>query len=380
MFWNKPKSFLGVDLGAGGVKMVQLRLEKNRPVLFTYGYTSSAQDVHRLFARPEKTVDDLRGAGQGERVEQAIENPMTSEAQVDKYAGVIKAVCKTAKTQGNKAVVSLPVSAVFHAVVTLPVVKKEELLPMVQAEAKKLLPRPVEEMALDWQTLSVDSAAKTQKILINAVPRELVSFYTRVFQKSGLILDSLEPESTALARALVGRDQSVCMIIDMGAERTNFFIIDQGAPITHHSIESGGNKMTAILRNALGVEDAVAEKIKFDLSEFCLMPENKIFTADKLLSLFAPVIDPIVKEIGYSFDLYLRQTGNENKRPEKIILTGGAALLPYLAEHLANQFKIKCYIGDPWARVVYQDGLRPVLRAVAPRMAVAIGLALRNAV
>ena len=93
-----------------------------------------------------------------------------------------------------------------------------------------------------------------------------------------------------------------------------------------------------------------------------------------------PVVDPIIKEIEVSFELYLRQTGNEGKRPEKIILTGGMGSLPFLAKHIQEKFKIKCYVGDAWARVVYQDGLKPVLREIGPRLSVAIGLALRNVV
>jgi hypothetical protein len=39
MFFSKPKSFLGIDFGAGGVKLVELKQEKNRPVLFTWDIT-----------------------------------------------------------------------------------------------------------------------------------------------------------------------------------------------------------------------------------------------------------------------------------------------------------------------------------------------------
>jgi sugar (pentulose or hexulose) kinase len=35
MFGFKPKSYLGIDLGAGGVKIVELQEQKKRAVLFT---------------------------------------------------------------------------------------------------------------------------------------------------------------------------------------------------------------------------------------------------------------------------------------------------------------------------------------------------------
>ena len=92
------------------------------------------------------------------------------------------------------------------------------------------------------------------------------------------------------------------------------------------------------------------------------------------------MIDPIMKEIEYSFDLYLKQTGNEGKHPEKVVLTGGGSMMPFLADYITEKFNLKSYIGDPWGRVVYQESLKPALNKIGPRMSVALGLALRNLV
>jgi len=389
MFWNKPKSCLGVDIGSGGIKLVELRLEKNRPVLFTYGLTSNKQDVHKLLMNEEKNIAGLLPDStsfshktSGEQGKAAQGKPGTpdqpSDAQIEKYANIIKTICKAARVISKTAVVSLPVSSVFHAVVTLPIVKKEELDHIVKAEVKKLLPMPLEEMALDYQVIKGQPEDKSQRVLVNAVPHKLIEFYSKVFQRAGLSLDALEPESTALARALIGRDQAVSMIIDIGSERTSFFIIDQGMPITHQSIESGGDKIDRILQNILGVEHNLVEQMKYDLFDYISATSNNILSEQKWLDILMPVIDPILKEIEVSLELYLRQTGNEGKRPEKIILTGGMGLMPFLAKYIQEKFKIKCYVGDSWARVVYQEGLKPVLRQIGPRMSNAIGLALRN--
>jgi len=365
--------------------MVELREEKKRPVLWTYGLTADLQDIHKIASvASEKTVDDLlRKQEGGEAMEKKTSGAgfvaVVDEAKAQKYADTIRAVRKNAKTVSTIATVSLPVSSVFHAVVVLPIVNKNELDTILKAEAKKLLPRPIEEMALDYHILPSSLESKTQKVIINAVPRELVSFYSRVFQLAGLSLDALEPESAALARALIGRDTSLSMLIDMGAERTSFFIIDQSVPITHRSIESGGNKINSIIQNILDIDWKWGEQVKYDLMEY-YSSFGSAADPNKFLDIFMPVIDPIIKEIEYSFDIYLKQTGNEGKRPEKIILTGGAAIMPFLPQYISERFKIKCYVGDPWGRVVYQEGLRPVLRKIGPRMSVAIGLALRNMV
>ena len=387
MFWNKPKSYLGVDIGSGGVKLVELRLEKNRPVLFSYGLTSNKQDVHKLLANEDKSIANLLSPNSGaaltagEKTNLKTEADATSQlagAQIEKYANIIKTICRTSRITAKTAVVSLPVSSVFHAGVALPVVKKEELDHLVKAEVKKLLPMALEEMALDYQALKGLPEDKSQRVLVNAVPHKLIEFYSKVFQRAGLSLEALEPESTALARALIGHDSAVSIIIDIGSERTNFFIVDQGMPITHQSIESGGDKIDKILQNILGIERDLVEQVKHDLFDFLSATSNNILSEQKWLDILMPVVDPILKEIEVSLELYLRQTGNEGKRPEKIILTGGMGLMPFLAKYIQEKFKIKCYVGDSWARIVYQEGLKPVLRQIAPRMSVAIGLAMRN--
>ncbi len=378
LFFSKPKSYIGIDLGAGGVKLVELRKEKNRPVLFTYGLTSEPQDIHHLVVQKDKTAQELTVKNSDAKAQAA---PNIEDARVEKYIQMVKAVCHSAKTVSKLAVSSLPVSSVFQAVVTMPKVEKSEVDHILKAEVKKLLPRPLEEMALDYQPLPMPKEANVSKFLIHAVPREIVVFYSKVCRGAGLTLDSLEPESTALARALVGKDNGVNMIIDIGAERTNFFMVDSGVPVTHHSIESGGQKIDRILKNILGVDDNLVEKIKFDLFGRLNRGQNASgWDKNKFLEIFMPVLDPIIKEIEFSFDVYFHQSGNEGKRPEKIILTGGGGFLPFLPEFIADKFKLKCYVGDPWGRVLYQDGLKGLLGQIGPRMSVAIGLALRNIV
>ncbi len=382
MQFFKPKSYLGIDFGAGGLKIVELKKEKNRPVLFTYGFASLGHDVHHLLEKPDLTPVDLLKKSQPAAAAAAKTEAVTiDQKKIDEYAGVIRSVCQAARTVSKQAVVSLPVSAVFHTVVNLPILKKEEFDHAIKAEIRKLLPYPLEDTVLDYEQMPDVAGAKVHKVIVNAVPRPLVAFYTKVFAAAGLKLEALEPESVALARALVGRDQALTLLVDIGAERTNFFIVDQGRAMTQHSIELGGQRINALLSTALGVEPRAIEQFKHDLFATLLQnqsSETGPVRREKFLKLFAPLIDPIVKEIQYSLDLYLRQSGNENLRPEKIILTGGGAMFPYLPELLAEFFKLKCYIGDPWGRVVYQEGLKNVLHEFGPRVAVAIGLSLRS--
>jgi len=301
------------------------------------------------------------------------------EEKITKYGAILRAIKEQAKVTAKSAAVSLPSSAVFHAIVTLPMVDKSQFDKVLQAEVKKLLPLPLEKLSLDYQFLGKDKQQKEQRILINAVEKSRVEFYVKIFHAAGLTLEALEPESTALTRALIGKDMATSMIVDIGAKNTNFFIVDQSVPMTHNTIESGGDKINKILANRLGVNLDLIDQVKRDL--FNSVRANKsLISKDKIFDMISPVLDPVMKEIEYSLELYSRQHGNEGKTPEKIILTGGGSIIPFLPDYIEAYFNKKCFLGDPWARIVYQEKLRPVLNKIGPRMSVAVGLALRNMV
>ncbi len=374
--FSHHESYLGVDIGANGIKLVELRKTKGRPQLWTYGMVDEPLDIH-LPEMKEKNVEELVQEDNGldsQKNKNKKNDFLTdlNDPRVEKYAKLLKTLAKKARITTTKTTASLPVSYVFHAVLNLPKVEEKEIDHIVRAEVRKMLPRPIEEMQVVHQVIpepDPDKKKKYLRILVTAAPRELVAFYTAIFQKAGLQLQELETEAFALERSLVGHDTATIMVVDIGAERTNFFIVDQGLPLTHRSINVGGNSFDKILKQVLGVNSNEVEQIKKDYSN---LPQGVG------LDLFMSAVDPIEKEIGYGFELFLHQTGNENKRPEKIILTGGSAVLPFIADYIRSKFNVKVFVGDPWARTVYQEGLKKLLDGVGPRLSVAIGLAMRN--
>lgn len=376
--FHKDDNHLGVDIGAHGIKLVELRSTKGRPQLWTYGTIDEKLNIH-VDQHHEKTPDELR-----DKPGQMLKKPGDAEEVVPKkrdngriehYGALLRELVKQTKVTAKRATASLPVSYVFHTVLTLPHVPAKEVGHHVKAKVAKMLPRPIDEMQVVHQVIPSGEKEEAQKyirVLVTAAPKDLILFYTGIFQQAGIELEELETEAFALERSLVGRDTATVMVVDIGAERTNFFIMDQGLPMTHRSIQLGGKTFDRILQQHLGVDEKVVGQLKYDMMHMQL--------ADIPQELFAASIDPMIKEIQYGFDLFLHQTGNEQKRPEKIILTGGSAVFPPIAAQLANAFSMKVFVGDPWARVVYQQGLKHVLDTLGPRMAVSIGLALRNIV
>ncbi len=351
---KKPEGFLGIDIGANGLKVVELMNEKGRAKLLTYGY--SERKTGDAAVSP---FEDTRGTGE-----------------------VLAEVCKRAGVKSGQAMAALPMSSVFSTIIAVPRKKDEkELKPLIDAQVSKLTPLPLAEM-VTYSTFIDDLKAPPKpgatngndyvRVLVTGASKSLVQKYVDIFRYAKLSLQALDTEAFALIRALVGKDKSAIMVVDMGSTRTSITIAEKGIPFLSRSINVGGTAVTQRIMQQMKVSEAEAERVKTDLES---LPGAE---AGALPAVLAPVMQPILNEIRYALSLYGRMELTESKRVEKIILTGGSAHLPSLPEFLSSQLNMNCYRGDPWARVAYPEDLRPVLDEIGPRMSVAIGLAMRD--
>ena len=370
LFRRKQKGYLGIDFGAGGIKVIQLKPAGGRGGLFTYGF--SEQSVE------ETGVEYLD--------------------QPDKAGELLKAICTKAKTTTVNAVAALPIPAVFSAVLSIGAVPKKEILQAVQWEAKKLIPLPLEDVVLDYKELSTtpspmpigrqaslnkegkkgeeekeEKKEKSMQILLTAAPKGIIDKYVAIAKQAGLTLVSLETEAFALIRSLIGSDPTPSVIVDIGAVRSNILIIDQGIPMLTRSIEVGGKNCTQAIAKSLGMDAIQAESMKRDLGSGTLSRES----SQSVLPMLQEILQPLVNELKYSLNVY--RTRNNNARPvERIIISGGGSGIPGLVEFFTQEFNLRSFVGNPWEKVNFHPDLNPLLQTFGSRFAVAIGLALRN--
>jgi type IV pilus assembly protein PilM len=356
---GKSKSFLGIDIGAAGIKMVEFREERNRAKLHTYAY--SERPASKIST---SLLDDPEGT-----------------------AAIIKSMQKKSKATATHAVTSLPISSVFSSVISVARLSEKEQRGAIEVQASKLISMPLEELILDTKVITPPESktkgippSKNIQVLLTAAPKQLVAKYLAVFRASGLELSSLETEAFALIRSLVGKDMSSLMIIDIGALRTSVLVISGGVPYLSRSIDVGGQRFTQATATSLGLPEDQAEAMKNDFRTMGAAVPGEMPKA------FEPLVAQIVAEVEFSLKLFAgfeNVTGSEDnpekpKTIEKIILTGGGSLLPGFDAFLSKRLNMKVFRGDPWARVLYPDEVRPLLDEIGPRFSVAVGLAMRE--
>ncbi len=337
--------FLGIDIGDSSLKMVELR-KKNRQIhLVNYAFSENVSEINFM------KVDDIN----------YLANAIT---KVRTEAGIL----------GRKVTASLPTFSVFSSIINVMSTDKKSLAAAVNEEAKKVIPLPLEEMTLDWKIVP-DAKGKIPSkgnlsIFLTGSPKKLVRKYIDIFKAAKLELASLETETFSLVRSLLGNDKSTVMIVEIGANSTDFSIVRESIPVLNRSLAVCGSTVTKVLAEKMGVPFAQAEQFKLDLS-LSLSVDNR----EELPQLIARTLEPVVTEILYMIDFFRSQNNGEI---EKIILSGGSAMLLNLADYFSKRLNLKVIVGDPWSRIHYPDELRPVLSEVGPKLAVAIGLAMRE--
>lgn len=340
LFSSQPKTLLGIDIGDSAIKMVELSARGKKIHLLNYGFSEDLSQT-KLTA-----TDDL-------------DYLATAIAKVKKDVGIL----------GNRACVSLPSFSVFSAVVNLDNVNPKTIANQVSEEAKKVIPLPLSEMVLDWKIIPGTDPTAGTKVFLTGSPKKLIKRYISVFQKAKIELASLETETFSLIRSLLGNDPATVMLIDLGANSSDICIVKESIPYLNRSLTVSGAGVNDAIAQKLNLQSDKAERMKIDLSL------NREEQTGEVPALILAAIDPIITEARYMLELFQSEG---SRKVEKIILTGGGSMLVNLAAYLENALNLRVVIGNPWFRVNTSLELQPVLNEVGPKLAVAVGLALRG--
>src|SRR6056297_520656 len=340
--FSSDKTYLGIDIGNSSIKMVELKKAGSEIALVNYAFSE------------EKKVN-VKGGGLNNSIEY--------------LSGIINKLYKEGNFKGVSAIATLPTSAVFSSVINLSNVDKNNLDSAVEWEAKKVIPTSLEDMTLDWQVIEEDKKNENLKVFLTGSPKNMIEKYINIFKKTGVNLSSLETEIFSLIRSLALEENNVSLIVEIGMSNTDISVVKKKIPVLNRSIELGGHSLTKAISESLNVGLERAEQFKYDLgissgSKNDTIPEAIINT-----------LKPLVDEINYVSNLF---ENNNDEKIENIILTGGSAFIPRLTEHISEKVGKNVVLGDPWYNVTYPEEMEGALHEVGPRLAVAIGSAMRS--
>jgi type IV pilus assembly protein PilM len=157
------------------------------------------------------------------------------------------------------------------------------------------------------------------------------------------------------------------MVIDLGAATSKAYIVQNGIIRLSHIINRGSQDITLALSRSHGMSVEQAERLK---REEGLSAANKNVKESIVLTL-----DYIFSEANRVLLNYEQQ---HHKSAQRIVLTGGGALLSGITENAKKHLERDVEIARPFASIETPAYLDDVVETAGPSFSVAAGLALRR--
>ena len=347
-------SVLGIDIGASSIKIVQLTRKGGQAVLQTYGEIALGPYAGTQIGRATK-----------------LDATKLSEA--------LKDVLKEANTSTRDSAMSIPMRSSMVSVFKMPKIAGKQLGEMIPIEARKYIPVPIAEVALDWFIIpdmekmendEIPAEKQTVEVMVVAIHNEVLSDYSNIVGATGISTSFFEIEMFPTARAVLDANYlSPVMIIDIGAGATKVYITERGIVRDSHIIGRGSQDVTLSVATALNIPIDFAEKLKRSYGK------NEPAQDKSIAEIVDLVFNPIFTSAS---EILMQFQKRHNKNVTKVIMVGGGSQLTGIAEKAQTFFGIETIPGTPFDKVQTPAFLEPVLKKTGVMFAGAIGLALRK--
>ena len=351
LFAKKEKSVLGVDIGSSSLKVVQLRKERGKAILETYG---------------ELALGPYGGGEIGQ----------ATNLSAEQITETLRDLLREAKVTTNNCGVSIPFARSLLTLVKLPYrPDPKEQKTVIELEARKYIPMPISEVQIDWfgvpranpsqPGVEEPKVGGTVEVLLVAVHNDELSMLQKVIAGAGLSASFYEIEIFSTIRAVVEERVKPIMVIDVGAASTKTYVVEHGVVALSHSIGTGSQDITRAIAISGNVSIARAEALK----------KEEGLGGDDTLGSPELVFSRIFSEVRR---VLIQYETEHKKSVTSVIFTGGGGVTKELGAYAKSTFSIDVRVADPFMKTEAPAFMRSVLEGIGPEFAVAVGLALRK--
>lgn len=347
LFSPKSKHFIGLDVSTTSVKLVEFQKQSGRLHLKTYGI----EPLEPGWVVDKNIVND-------EEVSEAI-------ARLVRQCGV-----------GSKeAATAVSGSAVITKIIDMEAnLSDTDREAQIKLDAEQYIPYPLTEVNLDFEVLGPSKVGDhLVRVLLAASRSENVDQRVSVLSVGGLTTKVMDIESHAIERAFaltldnLPNDPQIVALVDIGHKQTTLYIAKEGEFIYNREQNFGGEQLTEAIQARYGLSYSEASEGKRTYN----------LPADYNETVLMPFIENTVQQISRSLQFYY--SSSEYNNVDHLVLCGGTATLPGLAEQIQERVGCRVSVANPFEGVSVNSRIDAnALRKDAPSLMVACGLALRS--
>ena len=342
---KKSKQIVGLDIGSSSIKAVELKATKAGYELVSFGMESLAPDT-------------------------VVDGAIMDAPQV---ANAISKIFDAERIKTKNVATSVSGHSVIVKRVPLPLMTEEELYDRIPSEASQHIPFDIADVNLSYQLL--ESMDSQMDVLLVAVKKDKILNHTNVLAQAGKTPMIVDIDAFALQNCFEVNYEpdsaQTVALLNIGASVMNINIVRGGIPLFTRDVSVGGNQYTDALQKELDLGFEDAERLK----KGDTLPS---VTDEQRQQILRSVSDILTLEIQKTFDFFRATASGENI--QRIVVAGGTARVPGLVDLLREEFAMPVEELNPFRRVLINPGRHSddQIRDIAPRLVIAVGLALRS--
>lgn len=295
----------------------------------------------------------------------------------DEVADAVRRVVKKSGTRTKQVAMALPPSAVITKKIFLPAgLSDAELEVQVESEANQYIPFSLDEVSLDFCVVgpSANSSGDVE-VMIAASRREKVQDRQGLAEAAGLkpIIIDVESYAARLATSRLietlpgGGVDALVALFEVGALTTSMQVMRDGELVYERDQAFGGAQLTQLIVRQYGfsVEEAEQKKRGGELPE------------DYATAVLKPFVEEMAQEITRALQFFF--TSTPHNKVNHVMLAGGSASLPGLADAVKLHSTFECSLLNPFEGMEMGRGVRrSKIAREAPSYLTSCGLAMRR--
>jgi type IV pilus assembly protein PilM len=341
------KSIVGLDIGSSCIKAIELKRSKGEIVVSHLGVEPLASDI---------VVDSM-----------IVDSGSVSSAISKIFAEhAIKTKSVATSVSGHSVIVKK---------ISVQPMSEGELAESITTEAAQHIPFDIADVNVDFDILNPDDTGPQMDVLLVAVKKDKILNHTNVLAQAGktpvvVDIDAFGLQNCFEVNYEPDAGQTVALL-NIGASVMNINIVRGGIPLFTRDVSVGGNQYTDALQKELDLSFEDAERLKQGETLPSVTDEQK-------QQILRSVSDILTLEIQKTFDFFRATASGENI--QRILVAGGTARVPGLVDLLREEFAMPVEELNPFRKVLINPGKHSddQIREMAPRLAIAVGLALRS--
>lgn len=350
LFSPRSRPLIGIDITTSSIKLVE----------FSQSGKGFRAESYAAEPTPPNSINEKT----------IVDAPAVGEA--------IRRAVKRAGTNCKDVAIAISGDAAITKVIQMPRrLSPREMEGQVEIQADQIIPFPIEEVSYDFELLGPSRGdAELLDVLLVATRTENVDQRRAAVQAAGMQARVVDVEPFALENACQllahqmpdGGMGHLIAVVDFGASNTTFSVLEDMRVIYTRDFPFGGQQLTEeIMRTyGLSLEDAGRAKKEGGL------PGN--FQPEVL----DPFIDDMTQQVSRSLQFFLA-SGGGREQPDQILVVGGCANIPGVADVIASKVGIPTEIGDPLGQMKISSRAKSQgIRKDSTALLTACGLALRS--